>query len=142
MFGFTDEIFGVHRRFLGFTDDLWGWQEELEAERGRLVQEHEELVAELAAARQQRQSEKQQVGDPGVPPALCQPRCPPGPVPALMSPQALALQEEERVALAGTLAGLQRSLDEATAELEQRRREVTGHQEKEQVGLGGSQTPP
>ncbi|NXG69014.1 CROCC protein, partial [Baryphthengus martii] len=30
------------------------------------------------------------------------------------------------------LAGLQKSLAEATAELEQQRREVTGHQEKEQ----------
>lgn len=49
-------------------------------------------------------------------------------------PQALALQEEERAALAETLAGLQQSLAEATAELEQQRREVTSHQEKEQVG--------
>ncbi|XP_027563493.1 rootletin-like, partial [Neopelma chrysocephalum] len=86
-------------------EQLQRHKEELEAERGRLMQEQDELVAELAALRQQHQSEKQ---------------------------QALALQEEERAALAETLAGLQRSLDEATAELEQQRREVTTHQEKEQ----------
>lgn len=39
--------------------------------------------------------------------------------------------------MAETLGGLQRSLAEATAELEQQRREVTSHQEKEQVGVGG-----
>lgn len=52
-----------------------------------------------------------------------------------VSPQALALQEQERVAAAETLGGLQRSLAEATAELEQQRREVTGQQEKAQVGV-------
>lgn len=47
-----------------------------------MVQEHEELVAELAAARQQHQSEKQQVvvlmspspcATPDVPLSLCHP---------------------------------------------------------------------
>lgn len=55
-------------------------QEELDVERGRLAQEQQELAAELASARQQRdegvlraESEKQQVGAGGSP--LCA-RCP------------------------------------------------------------------
>lgn len=74
------------------------------------------------------------------PPAPC-PRCPPAPserVPV----QALALREEEKAALAGTLAGLQQSLAEATAELERQRHEATGRQEQQQVGEGGAGTPP
>lgn len=59
-----------------------------------------------------------------------------------MSPQALALQEEERAALAEALQRLQRGLAEATAELEQQRREVSSHQEKEEVGVGGPGTSP
>lgn len=82
----------------------------------------------------------------GPPPAPCPqcppcPRCPPAPserVPV----QALALQEEEKAALAGTLAGLQQSLAEATAELERQRHEATGRHEQQQVGEGGAGTPP
>lgn len=56
--------------------------------------------------------------------------------------QALAQQEEEKAALAGTLAGLQQSLAEATAELERQRHEATGRHEQQQVGEGGAGTPP
>lgn len=126
----------------GFAGDFWGEQEELEAERGRLAREQEGLTAELAAARRQRESEKQQVGGLGVPPSPSQLLCRPPPAEPC-PPQALALQEEERAALAETLGGLQRSLAEATAELEQQRREVTSHQEKEQVsGWVGALGPP
>lgn len=54
--------------FGGSLSIFWGRQEELEAERDRLAREHEELEAKLVATQRQRESEKQQVGDPGVPP--------------------------------------------------------------------------
>lgn len=48
--------------------------------------------------------------------------------------QALALKEEEKAALAGTLAGLQQSLAQATAELERQRHENASWQQQQQVG--------
>lgn len=60
-----------------------GAQRELDAERGRLVREQEELAAELAAARTQRdegllraESEKQQVGVGASPPGPVSPVSP------------------------------------------------------------------
>lgn len=56
-------------------------------------------------------------------------------VPAERIPvQALALKEEEKAALAGTLAGLQQSLAQATAELERQRHENASWQQQQQVG--------